>query len=85
MQHMYMYTNMYDKCITAICMYMILSYIFICAAKVVVKAEPESDDEFSHIKVGKPATRQTKKTPRQTKKPPRKEEQEPSTTPKGGY
>ena len=80
MQHMYMYTNMYDKCITAICMYMILSYIFICAAKVVVKAEPESDDEFSHIKVGKPAPR-----PRQTKKPPRKEEQESSTTPKGGY
>ena len=59
-------------------MYMILSYILICAAKVVVKAEPESDDEFSHIKVGKPA-------PRQTKKPPRKEEQEPSTTPKGGH
>ena len=64
---------------------MILSYILICAAKVVVKAEPESDDEFSHIKVGKPAPRQTKKTPRQTKKPPRKEEQEPSTTPKGGH
>ena len=59
-----MNTNMYDKCITMIdvCIYV---FILICAAKVVVKAEPESDDEFNHIKVGKLARRKSKKAPRE--------------------
>ena len=43
-----------------------------------MKTEPESDDEFSRIKVGKPAQRKPKKTPR-------KVEQEAGTTPKGGH
>ena len=33
-----------------------------------MKAEPESDDEFGHIKVGKPAPRKPKKTPRKEEK-----------------
>ena len=50
---------------------MILSYILICAAKVVVKAEPESD-EFSHIKVGKTSSKTDQEDPKTDQEIPKK-------------
>ena len=53
MQCTCIYPNMHDKCITMIdvCMHDSFLFSFVQLRYVEVKAEPQSDDEFNHIKV----------------------------------
>lgn len=62
---MHVSKHMYDKCITMIdvCMHDSFLFSFVQLRYVVVKVEPESDDEFNLIKVEKPARKKAQEGP----------------------